>query len=202
MFNTKKGINPGELLQNIQSNPNNSNLCSTGPSPLTTVPFPRDLTRTDLRPSNWIYFYNELKIRSFHHTSSEVTGIMKYEQRRQPVMIKKFKNNMLPIMVKNVTLSINVNYLWHGTGWSLLSFSWPLTTNIKIPSKCVIPGFKTFSISVFYLLPSIIIIIIIINLSIIITLLSTIISSIILSRLLVFHNDILKLNNISKYNCA
>ena len=53
----------------------------------------------------------------------------------------------------------------------------------KIPSKYVIPGFKTFSISVFYLLTSIIIIIIIIiliNLSIIITLLSTIISSIIL----------------------
>ena len=73
----------------------------------------------------------------------------------------------------------------------------------KIPSKYVIPGFKTFSISVFYLLPSIIIIIIIIiNLSIIITLLSTIISSIILGRLLVFHNDILKLNNISKYNFA
>ena len=41
--NAKKGINPGELLQIIQSNPNNSNFYSTGPSPLITVPFPRDL---------------------------------------------------------------------------------------------------------------------------------------------------------------
>ena len=37
-----------------------------------------------LANSNWIYFYDALKFRSFHHTPSEVTAIMKYEQKRQP----------------------------------------------------------------------------------------------------------------------
>lgn len=44
-----------------------------------------------------------LSFRSFHHTSSEVTAIMKHEQIKQPINNYKFKNNMLQILVKNVS---------------------------------------------------------------------------------------------------